>query len=134
MAKVNVVNKTINMSLDEIIKFQMITYSYINKLTLSEADLSCITILALNKKVEISDFCNACCVEDNRDKEPTTSFNKVIFKTPQTVRNCITKLMNYNIIVKERTGASKYITLNPDFKIQNQGNILLNYKIVSLES
>ena len=133
MAKVNVVNKTINMSLDEIIKFQMITYSYINKLTLSEADLSCITILALNKKVEISDFCNACCVEDNRDKEPTTSFNKVIFKTPQTVRNCINKFEKKNIVDKDPSN-KKVILINANIKIQTEGNILLNYKIISLES
>jgi hypothetical protein len=129
MAKFNVVDKKVNMSLEEIIKFQIITYCYIQKITLSESDLSCLTLLGLNKKVELSDFCNACCDPENRDKESTISYQKAIFKTPQTVRNCVAKMRNYNIINRD---GSKIIELNPDLTIQQEGNILLNFKMFHL--
>lgn len=129
MAKFNVVDKKVNMSLEEIIKFQIITYCYIQKITLSESDLNCLTLLGLNKKVELSDFCNACCDPENRDKESTISYQKAIFKTPQTVRNCVAKMRNYNIINRD---GSKIIELNPDLTIQQEGNILLNFKMFHL--
>lgn len=126
MAKFNVVDKKVNMSLEDIIKFQIVTYCYIHKITLSESDLSCLTLLGLNRRVELSEFCNACCDASNRDKEPSIPYQKVIFKTPQTVRNCIARMRNYNII--NRDGA-KTIELNPDLNIQVDGNVLLNFKM-----
>jgi len=132
MAKFNVVDKKVNMSLEEIIKFQIITYCYIQNITLSEADLNCLTLLGLNKKADLSDFCNACCAHENRDKEPTLAHTKVIFKTPQTVRNCLAKMKNYNIVNKEGLGHNKTVEINPNLKIQIESNILLNFKMFYL--
>jgi len=132
MAQFNVVDKKVNMSLEEIIKFQIVTYCYIHKITISEADLSCLTILGLNKKAELSDFCNACCDPEQRDKDSDLLYKKVIFKTPQTVRNCIARMRNYNIINRDGFGHSKTIELNPDLKIQTDGNVLLNFKMYHL--
>ncbi len=129
MAKINMVDKKVGMTLEDIIKYQLITYCYINKITLSEADLNCLTLIGLNKKVEVSDFCNACCNPENRDKNSNITHKKIIFKTPQTVRNCLVKLSNYNIIKKDGSGKNKIVELNEDLKIQIEGNILLNYKI-----
>jgi hypothetical protein len=126
MAKFNVVDKKVSMSLEDVIKFQLITYCYIHKIILSESDLSCLTLLGLNKKVELSDFCNACCDLNNRDKDSTIPYQKAIFKTPQTVRNCVAKMRNYNIINRD---ASKTIELNPELNIQADGNVLLNFKM-----
>lgn len=126
MAKFNVVDKKVSMSLEDIVKFQIMTYCYIHKITLSESDLNCLTLLGLNKKVELSDFCNACCDVDNRDKEPSSPYQKAIFKTPQTVRNCVAKMRNYNIITRD---SSKTVELNPELNIQHEGNILLNFKM-----
>jgi len=129
MAKFNIVEKKVSMTLEQIIKFQIITYCYVHNITLSEADLNCLTLLGLNKKADLSDFCNACCAHENRDKEPTVPYTKVIFKTPQTVRNCLAKMKNYNIISKEGLGHNKTVEINPDLKIQIEGNILLNSKV-----
>jgi hypothetical protein len=126
MAKFNVVDKKVSMSLEDVIKFQIVTYCYIHKIILSESDLSCLTLLGLNKKVELSDFCNACCDLNNRDKDSTIPYQKAIFKTPQTVRNCVAKMRNYNIINRD---ASKTIELNPELNIQADGNVLLNFKM-----
>jgi hypothetical protein len=128
MAKVNKVDKKVNMTLEEIIKFQIITYCYINRITISESELNCLTLLGLNVKAELSDFCNACCAPENKDKDSTLTYTKVIFKTPQTVRNALAKLTNYNIISKDGLGHNKTIELNKDLKIQIEGNILLDYK------
>lgn len=129
MAKFNVVDKKVNMSLEEIVRFQIMTYCYIHKIILSESDLSCLTVLGLNKKVELSDFCNACCDADNRDKESSIPYQKAVFKTPQTVRNCVARMRNYNIISRD---GSKTIELNPELSIQHEGNILLNFKMFHL--
>jgi hypothetical protein len=128
MAKVNKVDKKVSMTLEEIIKFQIVTYCYINKITISESELSCLTLLGLNIKAELSDFCNACCDPDNKDKDSTLTHTKAIFKTPQTVRNSLAKLANYNIISKDGLGHNKTIELNKDLKIQTEGNVLLDYK------
>lgn len=129
MAKFNKVDKKVSLTLEEIIKFQIITHCYINKITISDSEINCLTLLGLNDKAELSDFCNACCVPENRDKDSTLKHTKVIFKTPQTVRNCLAKLSNYNIISKVGLGHNKTVELNVDLKIQLSGNILLDYKI-----
>jgi hypothetical protein len=129
MAKFNVVDKKVNMSLEDIVKFQVMMYCYTHKITISEADLNCLTLLGLNKKAELSDFCNACCDPEEKDKDSDLPYQKVIFKTPQTVRNCIAKMKNYNIINKDGLGHSKIIELNPELSIQSEGNVLLNFKM-----
>ena len=77
---------------------------------------------------DLSDFCNACCDPDNKDKDSTLTHTKAIFKTPQTVRNSLAKLSNHNIISKNGLGHNKTIELNKDLKIQTEGNVLLDYK------
>ena len=134
MAKFNVVDKKVSMSLEEIIKFQIVTYCYIHKIIITESDLSCLTVLGLNKKAELSDFCNACCDPEERDQESTLPYKKVIFKTPQTVRNCIAKMRNYNIINREGFGHSKIIELNSELSVQTEGNVLLNFKMFHLDT
>lgn len=132
MAQFKIVDKKVQMSEEQIIKFQLITYCYLNKISISESDLACLTLLALNEKAELSAFCNACCAPEFRDKETSLTYTKVIFKTPQTVRNCLTKMADYNIITKEGLGHGKLIELNPELKLQAKGNVLLNYKMFSI--
>ena len=58
MAKVNLVNKQIQMELDQIIKFQLITHCYINNITVGELDLDCLTVLGKLGEAELTIFCN----------------------------------------------------------------------------
>ena len=132
MAKVNVVNKKTQMSLWDITKFQLVTHCYISKIAMSECDLDCLTLLSLNENVELHDFCNAACSVSKRDRPVTLKYTKEIFKSPQTVRNCLSKFERINIITKEGTNKKK-ISVNPDLKIQNSGNILLDYKLIHIE-
>jgi hypothetical protein len=133
MAKVNLVTKKITMSQWNIIKFQLITHCYIQGLTLSESELNCLTLLGVNTEAELSDFCNASCLEDERDKDTTLEHRSHIFKNPQTVRNCLSKLEKLGLISKEGRN-KKRITLSEVLKIQTVGNIVLDYKVIHFDT
>jgi len=120
MAKVNLVNKRIKMELSDIIKYQLLTHCYVNRIYVTESDLKCMTLLALSENNDLTDFC----------EEAT---NQQIFKSTQTVRNCIVKLEKIKLIIKEGKNKKK-IKINPGLKIQTRGNILLDYKIAHVGS
>ena len=133
MAKVNLVSKKITMDLWNIIKFQLLTHGYIQGIPLSESELNCLTLLGIHKESELSDFCNASCSEEQRDKEPALEYKSHIFKNPQTVRNCLSKLEKLGFITKEGKNRKK-IFLSENLKIQILGNIVLDYKVICLDT
>ena len=116
MAQVNVVQKKVIMSQEDIIKYQLMTYCFLNDIQFSNNELDCLTLLGVVGEQELSIFCN-------------TVVDKKIFKTSQTVRNFLTKGENTKIIKKEGTNKKK-IVLNQELNILTSGNILLNMKIV----
>jgi hypothetical protein len=120
MAKVNLVNKKIQLSRSEIIKFQLISHCYFEKSNMSESDYNCLTLLGGVGKYDLSEFC-----------ELAASYH--IFKSTQTVRNCLIRMEKMGLISKEGK-SRKQISLHPDLKIQTKGNILLNYNIIHIES
>ena len=117
MAKVNLVEKKVQMGHRDIIKFQLITHCFINGIQLSNSELNCLTLLGAYGECELADFCNSAVEEK-------------IFKTAQTVRNFLTKLEKKTKIVLKSGTSRKKICLNPELKVQAAGNILLDYKIV----
>lgn len=134
MAKFNVVDKQVKMELDEIIRFQLITHCHIEKISLSELDLECLAHLGKLGKAELTEFCDDMAQIrldaklkklEPEQKKPETS--------PQTIRNVLLRAEKENLIKKEGRGR-KTICLNPDMKIQTAGNILLNYKIFSIDT
>jgi len=118
MAKVNLVNKRVQMKLEDIVKYQLITHCYINKIALNESDLACLTLLGILGNYDLTDFC-------------IQASQKNIFKTTQTVRNCLVKLEKHDLILKDGKN-KKIIYLNPAINVQAIGNIVLDYKIVHL--
>ena len=116
MALVNQVRKNVRLQKWDIVKFQIITYCYINKILLSNADLDCLTLLSFNQPIELSNFCSDASIEEDS-----------IFKSAQSVRNSLNKCEKHNIIVRSANN-KKVIQLNPLLKIQVKGNILLDYK------
>jgi hypothetical protein len=53
MAVVKRVQKKVIMSKKDIIKFQLITHCYLNRITVSNSDLECLTLyLSLSKQLE----------------------------------------------------------------------------------
>jgi hypothetical protein len=86
---------------------------------MSESDLNCLTLLSFNEPIELTHFCYDASSEEDW-----------IFKSPQTVRNCINKAEKNNLIIKDSTN-KKVIMLNPQLKIQTTGTILLDYKFLA---
>ena len=61
------------------------------------------------------------------------AFDKKIFSSTQSVRNCLTKSEKKGLIKKEGKNKKK-IFLNPDIKVHSKGNVLLDYKFLSVET
>jgi hypothetical protein len=120
MAKVNQVRKTVRMDLWNIVRFQIATHCILKQLNVSDLDLNCLTFLALGGEQPLTDFCDAA------------TGNK-IFGSSQSVRSAVTKAEKKNLVVKNG-GYNKLIKINPDLKIQTNGNILLDFKFLRVES
>jgi hypothetical protein len=120
MATVNQVDKRVKLSRWSIVKYQLITHCYLAMITLSESDLDCLTFLAINGEQELTSFCNM-------------AFNEKIFSSTQSVRNCLTKAEKKNLIKKEGKNKKK-IYINPELNVHATGNILLDYKFLSIET
>jgi hypothetical protein len=120
MALVNQVDKRVKMSQWDIVKYQLLTHCYLYKITVSENDLDCLTLLAIEGEAELTSFCSK-------------AFELNIFSSIQTVRNCLTKVAKKNLIKKEGKNKKK-IYLNPELKVHSQGNILLDFKFLSIET
>ena len=118
MALVNQVQKRVKMPKWDVVKFQILTHCYINRIAMSESDLNCLTLLSFNEPVELTSFCYDASAEEDW-----------IFKSPQTVRNCINKAEKNGLVVKDSQN-KRIIMINPDLKIQTEGNILLDYKFL----
>jgi len=116
MSKVRIVNKKVRMNLSEIIKFQIMTHCYIKGLMISGSDLDCLTLLGELGPYDLAEFCDI-------------SSKQNIFKTTQTVRNCLTKMEKIHLISKEGKSRKK-IFLHPDTQIQTTGNLVLNYNLL----
>jgi hypothetical protein len=108
------------MDLWTITKFQILVYCHLKNISISEQLLLCLTFLALTDEKEITEFCE----EASRNK---------IFGSAQSVRNALSKCDKLGLIVK--TGKNrKTIKISPSINTQVKGNILLDYKIVRVES
>ena len=117
MALVNQVQKRVRMAKWDVVKFQILTHCYINNIVVTESDLNCLTLLSLIGPIELTHFCYDASEEYG------------IFKSPQTVRNCINKCEKNNLIQKDSKN-KKLILINKDIKVQTEGDILLDYKIL----
>jgi hypothetical protein len=120
MALVNQVDKRVRMSTWQIVKYQVLTHCYLLDIQVSEADLNCLTLLALEGEQELTQFCNK-------------AFERKIFSSTQSVRNCLTKLEKKSLIKKQGKNKKK-IYVHPDMKVTSSGNILLDYKFLALET
>lgn len=120
MALVNQVDKRVRMNRWDIVKYQLLTHCYLYKIVVSELDLECLTLLAMEGEAELTSFCNK-------------AHDQHIFSSIQSVRNCLTKVEKKKLIMKEGKNKKK-IYINPDIKVHSSGNILLDFKFLSIET
>jgi hypothetical protein len=119
MAKIKLVEQKVRMGLYDIVKYQIATYCYIKRIPVTESDLDCLSSLALTGENDLTEFC-------------LIATEKRIFKSTQSVRNCLVKLERHNLIVKEGK-TKKKIFVNPEMKVQTEGNIMTNYKFFHID-
>lgn len=118
MAVVKQVQKKVVMSKKDIIKFQLITHCYLNKITVSNSDLECLTLLSLLGPLELTHFCYDAAEEHK------------IFKSQQTVRNCINKCIKSKLIIKDSKN-KKVIEINKNLNVETLGTVMLDYKFLA---
>lgn len=114
----NLVTKRVQMGRRDIIKFQLITECFINRIHITNAELDCLALLGAYGEYDMAEFCNSIVEEK-------------IFGNSQTVRNFLNKASKSKLILKKANKGSnrKKVRLNPSFNIQTEGTIVLDYKI-----
>jgi len=138
MAKFHLVEKKVRMSKFDIIKYQILTFCYINHIDITQTDTDCLTNLGEIGEIELTTFCKNVAKKklDKKIIEWENSLNKKITDIPdpcpQSIRNSVIKLEKFNLIVRPEN--KKRILLNPEMRIQTVGNILLDFKIVHVDS
>lgn len=117
---VNKVDKRVKLDKREVVKYQILTYCFLNGVQVSESDLNCLTELGLLGEDELTSFCSKVA-------------EKNIFKSPQSARNAITKAEKKNLLIKNGKNR-KTIKLNDVLNVQVNGTVLLDFKFVSVEA
>ena len=120
MAVVNKVDKRVKTSRDLVIKYQILTYCFLNEIQVSSSDLNCLAELAKKGRKELTSFCEYIS-------------KKGIFKSSQSCRNALAKAEKKKLIIKDGSN-KKTIYLNQDINVQTEGTILLDYKILGIET
>jgi hypothetical protein len=120
MAVVNKVDKRVKTSRDLVIKYQILTYCFLNEIQISNSDLNCLAELAKKGRKELTSFCEYIS-------------KKGIFKSSQSCRNALAKAEKKKLIIKDGSN-KKTIYLNQDINVQTEGTILLDYKILGIET
>lgn len=120
MAIVNKVDFKLKVSINNTIKYQILTFCFFEDISISNSDLEFLATLARNPNMEIAKFCILLT-------------ELVIFKSPQSARNAISKAEKKNLLIKNGTN-KKTISIKKEINVQVKGLVLLNYKILGNES
>jgi len=139
MAKLYLVEKKVRMSRNDIIKFQLITHFYIHHFQVSPSELDILADLGKIGEIELTNFCKI--VAKNKldekliewNKNPNKDIKKIPELSAQSIRNVVSKLEKLNLIIRPDSKKRK-IMLNPEIKVQSEGNILLDFKIAHIDS
>lgn len=121
------IEKVVQMNHDQIIRFQLMTYCFENSIKLSDSELSCLSLLIRNGACSLTDFIIAA---SSKSEESILPFTETVFKTPQVVRNFLTKAERSKLIIK--TG--KNIEINSELPVHYGDSLLYNLKLVYIAS
>jgi hypothetical protein len=127
--EVKKVTKKLRITTPSVIKYQLLTeIMFFKEEHLIPSDLEILVLLVMWGPMELVGF----CMNAAKELYPETAPEDLSVRS-QNVRNRIVKLEKRNIVIKSKTGR-KVISLNPDINIQSEGNILLDYNYLAIES
>ena len=82
------------------------------------------------KECSLKEFCNRCCEEDEREIDIEDNMVIDVFKTPQSVRNCVNRLAIAGVIEKVGKRAKHVkIKLAKKYSVTTEGNVLYELKL-----
>ncbi len=116
MTQVKKVDQKVKTTLQNTVKYQILTYCFFNDIHINDSDLSLLAELAICDNVEVPKFCKILT-------------DKNIFKSLQSARNAITKAQKRALVDKENSN-KKRIFLNKEINVQSEGIVLLDFKIL----
>jgi hypothetical protein len=116
MAEVTKISKKVRTTLDQTLKYQILTYCFFKDVQVSNADLNCLVLLASLGEHELTDFCKI-------------AVDKNIFKSAQSARNAVNKAFKKDLIFKNGK-IKKNIMLSKDMGVEAKGLVLLDFKIL----
>jgi len=116
MTQVKKVDQKVKTTLQNTVKYQILTYCFFNDIHINDSDLNLLAELAICDNVEVPKFCKILT-------------DKNIFKSLQSARNAITKAQKRALVDKESSN-KKRIFLNKEINVQSEGIVLLDFKIL----
>lgn len=119
--KVNKVNKVVELNKLDIIKYQLFTYCYFEKIPINENRIICLALLSIWGEKDFIEFCDLIA-------------NEKLFATSQVVRNTVGEQEKQGLIIVEGKLRNRIIKINPNIPLITEGNILLDFKILYRES
>jgi len=123
------IEKKYRLSRYDLIKYQIITdLVFFKKEQIADNDLELLTWLGVHGSVDLTKFCNFIVKQTYQNIEPEDFAVK-----SQNVRNKLTKLEKRGLVVKSDT-YKKMIQLSSKIDVHTAGNVLLDYKFLSVES
>lgn len=116
----NKLSKIIEIDRLKNVSYQLITHFFTENINVSNAGITILALLAIGGKQPLKEFCR-------------NIHTKGIYSSEQSVRNILDDFEDMNLIIKEGK-KSKQIGINPNIKLITEGNILLDFKILTRES
>jgi len=114
------INKVVQLDRFEIVKYQLMHYCFMNKMRINETELNCLSVLGEVGPKKLSDFLSIVA-------------SRHILGNTASVSNCLNKLAHTKLYIK--SGANKkIIQLNPELEIVVEGGILINLKLIKIET
>lgn len=114
------------------VKYQLITeLVFLRKQSIIDSDLTYLALLTVLGPIPLKEFCTKAVVHIYGDE-----ILHDVLKHPvkvQTVRNRLGLLQKRGFILKEGKG-KKMLMLNPSIPIVKQGNVLLEYNFIYVET
>lgn len=127
--EVTKIEKKFRLSRYDLVKYQIITdLVFFKKEQIADNDLELLTWLGVTGPIDLTKFCNFIVKQNHKNIEPEEFAVK-----SQNVRNKLTKLEKRKLVVKSDT-YKKMIQLSTEITVHAKGNVLLDYKFLSVET